>query len=173
MPSLDAKSLGLEVQTALLERLNAPLESLTLGTAFKTMLEFHRDVKFTWADPELDSVSLEWTHERGAEVRSGGFLGLFQNVEPGQVTGYSLLVSRSLNLLEDDDFGFVVLSIELNYPADAALEAAIAAATDDEMIDSDDFDSLEEFVPVVLESSVFKEMALHVPRSVQTVLETS
>jgi hypothetical protein len=163
---------GEAVRQAFVDSLEVPLELLTLGSGFKAMLEFHREVKFAWSDGEWDSVSLEWDRLRGQDVRSGGFLGLFQQVTQGEVTGYSCLVSRSLDEL-DEDGGFVVLSVKFEYDADADLEAAFEAAPEDGMLDSADHESLEEFVPLVFETSLFKTLALRAPRHVELMLETS
>jgi hypothetical protein len=163
---------GETVRQAFLDSLELPLESLTLGSAFKSMLEFHREVKFAWADAEWDSVSLEWDRVRGEAQRSGGFLGMFQQVTPGEVTGYSCLVSRSLDET-DEDGGFVVLSVKFEYDASDDLEAAFEAAPEDEMVDSADEDTLEDFVTTVFETSVFNALAVQIPRHVELMLETS
>ena len=145
------------------------LPSLTLGSAFKTMLEFQRDVAFDWVDPEWDALSLEWDELRGADSSSGGFLGFLKTVTPGDVTGYRLLISRTLEPLDEDSTDFVILSVVLEY---AVTRPEIADFTaNDQMIDRHDFDTLEEFVTSALELNVFSALALETPRSIAVTLE--
>ena len=145
------------------------LAGLKLGSAFKVMLEFQREVSFDWVDPEWDAISLEWDELRDSDVSSAGFLGLFKTVTPGDLTGYRVLVSRTLEPLDEDSTVFVILSVVLEY---AVTKPEIADFTDgDQMIDRHDFASLEEFVTSTLELSVFTALALETPRSVAVTLE--
>ena len=144
-----------------------PLHTLTLGSAFKVMLEFKRDVRFEWVDPEWDALSLEWDELRDADSSSGGFLGMFKSVTAGELTGYQVLVCRTLEPLDEDSTDFVILNIALEF-------AGISIADfgeNDQMIDQHDFESLEAFVTSTLELSVFKTLALETPRSVAVTLE--
>jgi len=145
------------------------LSQLNLGSAFKAMLEFQRDVKFDWVDPEWDALSLEWDELRDADASSGGFLGMFKSVTPGDLTGYRMLVSRTLEPLDEDSTVFVILSVVLEY---AVTDQEIVDFTaNDQVIDRHDFESLEDFVTHTLELSVFKALALETPRSVEVTLE--
>ncbi len=146
-----------------------PLQTLTLGSTFKVMLEFQRDVKFDWVDPEWDALSLEWDELRGADSSNGGFMGLFKSVTAGELTGYQIMVCRTLEPLDEDSTVFVILSVVLEY-AGTGFEIADFKAND-QMIDRHDFDTLEEFVTGVFELSVFTALALEPPRSVAVTLE--
>ena len=145
------------------------LQALTLGSAFKIMLEFQRDVGFDWVDPEWDALSLEWDELRDADSSSGGFLGLFKTVTISDLTGYRVLVSRTLEPLDEDSTVFVILSVVLEY---AVTNPQIADFTNhDQMIDRHDFETVEEFVTSALELNVFTALALETPRSVEVTLE--
>lgn len=145
------------------------LNGLKLGSAFKLMLEFQREVTFDWVDPDWDAISLEWDELRDADSSSAGFLGLFRTVMPGDLTGYRMLVSRTLEPLDEDSTVFVMLSVVLEY---TVTQPAIEDFTDGEqMIDRHDFESLEEFINATLELNVFGALALETPRSVTVTLE--
>ena len=145
------------------------LNELNLGNAFKVMLEFQRDVQFDWVDPEWDALSLEWDELRDADSSSAGFLGMFKTVTPGDLTGYRVLISRTLEPLDEDSTSFVMLNVALEY---AVTTPAISEFTaNDQMIDRHDFENLEEFVKNALELNVFTALALETPRSVAVTLE--
>lgn len=145
------------------------LSQLNLGSAFKVMLKFQRDVKFDWVDPDWDALSLEWDELRGADSRIGGFLGFFETMTQGDLTGYRLMISRTLEPLDEDSTDFAILSVVLEY---AVVNPEIADFTaNDQMIDRHDFDSLEEFVTSTLELNVLSVFALEKPRSVAVTLE--
>lgn len=146
-----------------------PLQTLTLGSAFKVMLEFQREVKFDWVDPEWDALSMEWDELREADSSSGGFLGIFKTVTAGDLTGYRLLVSRTLEPLDEDSAVFVILNVVLEY---AVTGSEITEFTNnDQMIDQHDFESFDQFVTSALELHVFTALALETPRSVAVTLE--
>lgn len=154
-----------------LESRGLQLQALTLGSAFKVMLEFQRDVAFEWVDPEWDALSLEWDELRDADSSSAGFLGMFKTVTPGDLTGYRVLVSRTLEPLDEDSTVFVILNVALEY---AVTNPEIAEFTaNDQMIDRHDFESLEEFVKSAFELSVFRALAVETPRSVAVTLEAA
>ena len=145
------------------------LTALNLGSAFKLMLEFQRDVKFDWVDPEWDALSLEWDESRDADSSSGGFMGMFKTVTAGERTGYQVLVCRTLEPLDEDSTDFVILSVVLEY---AVTKPEITDFwANDQMIDQHDFESLEAFVTSTLELGVFTALALETPRSVAVTLE--
>lgn len=145
------------------------LNELNLGSAFKVMLEFQREVKFDWVDPDWDALSLEWDELRDADSSGGGFTGIFKTVTAGDLTGYRLLVSRTLEPLDEDSTVFVILSVVLEY---AITNSQILKFTNNnQMIDQHDFQSLEQFVTSALELNVFTALALETPRSVAVTLE--
>ena len=145
------------------------LAGLKLGSAFKVMLEFQREVTFDWVDPDWDAISLEWDELRDADSSSAGFLGLFRTVMPGDLNGYRILVSRTLEPLDEDSTVFVILSVVLEY---TVTQPEIANFTDgDQMVDRHDFESLEEFINATLALGVFGALALETPRSVAVTLE--
>ncbi len=145
------------------------LGELNLGSAFKLMLEFQRDVQFDWVDPDWDALSLEWDELRDVDSSSGGFLGMFKTVTAGELTGYQVLVCRTLEPPGEEITDFVILSVVLEY---AVTEPPIADIWDhDQLIDQLDFERLEQFVTSTLELSVFKALALETPRSVAVTLE--
>lgn len=167
---------GLEVQAAFeryLEAQRLKLADLTLGSAFKTMLEFHSSIQFAWAERRWDMIHLEWDEERGAATQSGGFLGLFRTELPSQVTGYSVVVRRSLEAIgADEGEDFVILYIKLHYAPNANLEQLFAGRPDERRTDSSASDTLKTFAAEVFELNVFKALAFTTPQRVELTLET-
>ena len=94
-------------------------------------------------------------------------LNWIKTLTAGELTGYQVLVCRTLEPLDEDSTDFVILNIALEF-------AGISIADfgeNDQMIDQHDFESLEAFVTSTLELSVFKALALETPRSVAVTLE--
>ena len=167
---------ALEVRVAFeryLETQGLTLVELTLGSAFKTMLEFHSEAQFAWADRGWDIIHLEWDEERVTATQSDGFLGLFRTNLPGQVIGHSVVVSRSLDTVNaDEGEDFVIISVKLHYAPNESLEQFFAGRPDERRTDSSASDRLETFAAEVLELCVFKTLAFTKPQSVELMLET-
>ena len=144
------------------------LSELNLGNAFKVMLEFQRDVKFDWVDPEEDTLGLRGYELHEPYSKSAGFLGMFKTLIPGELRGYQVEVFRDLWPLGEDSTDFVNLSIVLEYTL-ANLEIA-GFTTYRENFGSDGFESLEAFVASVFELKVFEGLALETPLSVEVAL---
>ena len=143
------------------------LSELNLGSAIKVMLEFQRDVKFDWADPEDDTLEIWWSESREADSSSGGFLGMFKTVTAGKLTGYAVIVSRDLWPLGDNT-DFVTLDVIFQYAV--TNPKIVGFSVDNERIDSGDFESLDEFVNSVFELNAFNAFALETPLSVEVLL---
>ena len=139
-----------------------------MGSAIKVMLEFQRDIKFDWVDPEEDTLSLSGYEFHEPYSRSAGFLGMFKTLIPGKLKGYQVEVFRNLWPLGQDSTDFVNLSVVLEYTV-ANLEIA-GFTTYRESIASDGFESLEAFIASVFELKVFKGLALETPLSVEVAL---
>ncbi len=149
------------------------VNELTLGSAFKVMLEFYRDVKFDWVgtDADDDTLRLWWSDLHEADSSSGGFLRMFKAVTKGKLIGYKLEVSRDLWPLGEDSTDNVDLYVVLKYAVTNPEIAGFTIYNESIASNSDHFESLEEFVSSVFELNVFKSLALEEPLSVEVMLE--
>lgn len=149
------------MQQSYLERVTVPLEQLTLGAAFKALLEYHRDQKYPWAlaDDLMFSVDFEY----GDPERAGGLMGFFGMTQEGAPTKIIVALERFLDSIpneveeiDDDEIQrYESLMLEFEFPA-----SALDEEFDGFYEDSSDYPSIEEFVKTIFESQAFTHLAL-------------
>ncbi len=148
------------MRLAFLEHLTEPLQEITLGAAFKALLEYHRDQKYDWA--LADDLMFVVEVERSDPERATGLMGLFGLTKPGEPIAIIVALERALDSVSNDETEieddtaeqYEALLLELEY------DNLDFSVFEDTYEDSTDYGTLEEFVQAVLENPAFKRLAL-------------
>ncbi len=156
-------------------RLPMPLEKVTLGAAFKALLEYHRDQKYDWAleDDLMFTVNLELSEPEKAT----GIMGFLGMKKAGSPTSLVVGLERALDSVsadddEDDETAeqFEAVLLELEYDIGMFQQDELDEF-DGLYEDSTEYDSVEDFVKAVLENPAFMRLAMLPAKQVEFVMD--